>query len=149
MPHRAFASPFYRAAIVTALFTSMHAAMAADLTVTIENVLSGDGEVRVGVFDSPDSFPKKARVGKIIPAAQRDAAGRITLHFTDLPEGSYAVSAFHDKDGNAQLNKNLLGIPNEPYGFSGRGGASFGPPSFNDTSFDLPSSGAALTISIK
>jgi uncharacterized protein (DUF2141 family) len=56
------------------------------------------------------------------------------------------VSAVHDKDGNGKLTTNLLGIPTEPYGFTGQGSGWLGLPSFKKVSFNLPDEGAAITI---
>lgn len=50
-----------------------------------------------------------------------------------------AVSAHHDKNTNDKLDKNPLGIPTEPYGFSQNPKRGFGPPSFEEVLFDFPS----------
>lgn len=49
-----------------------------------------------------------------------------------------AVSAHHDKNSNDKLDKNPLGIPTEPYGFSKNPKRGFGPPSFEEVQFDFP-----------
>lgn len=43
--------------------------------------------------------------------------GRAVAEF-ELPAGEYAVVAFHDLDGDEDFDRNLIGIPSEPYGFS-------------------------------
>ena len=53
----------------------------------------------------------------------------LIVHFKDLPPGEYAAVAFQDVNGNGILDKNFLGIPKEPYGFSnGARGSASGPP---------------------
>lgn len=47
--------------------------------------------------------------------------------------GEYAIAAFLDTDNNEALSKNFLGIPTEPFGFSGASG--FGKPTFSEVSF--------------
>ena len=44
-------------------------------------------------------------------------AGRALAEF-ELPAGEYAIVAFHDLDGDEDFDRNLIGIPAEPYGFS-------------------------------
>jgi uncharacterized protein (DUF2141 family) len=39
-------------------------------------------------------------------------------HTFSLPKGEYAVSIYHDLNGNEKLDKNFFGAPTEPYGFS-------------------------------
>lgn len=124
-------------------------ALAADLVVTIGNIQDGSGQVLVGLFDSEAAFPKQAHQGRSVPAIQRDADGSIKVSFAGLPSGTYAVSAIHDKDMNGKLTTNLLGMPTEPYGFTGPGRGTFGPPAFPEVSFRLPDGGAAVTIQIK
>jgi len=38
--------------------------------------------------------------------------------FTDLHDGVYAVSVFHDENENQKLDKDFVGIPKEGYGAS-------------------------------
>lgn len=137
-------------ALAATLLTAFaQGALAADLAVTVANIQDGSGQVLVGVFDSAAAFPKHVYQGKSVPASQRDADGSVRVNFTGLPSGTYVVAATHDKDINGKLTTNLLGMPTEPYGFTGRGSGSFGPPAFEDVSFSLPPEGAAVTIAIR
>lgn len=49
-----------------------------------------------------------------------------------LPANSYAIDVYHDANSNKELDKNLVGIPKEKYGFSNNPKATFGPPNFKD-----------------
>jgi uncharacterized protein (DUF2141 family) len=131
------------------MFAGACNAQAADMTVTVENIQDDSGQVLIGVFDSPSGFLKEARFGKRIPAAERDGGGRITVTFPGLQEGTYAVSAIHDRDGNEKLTMNIVGMPSEPLGFSGKGNPTFGPPAFTDAAFSLPAHGAEISITVK
>ncbi len=106
------------------------AAMAADLTVRIGGITNTDGEIRVGLHDSPDGFPR----GRELLAGQSVAAepNGVSVMFNDLAPGRYAIAAFHDQNGDAALNTNLFGLPAEPFGFSQNAIGTFGPPSFDD-----------------
>jgi outer membrane protein len=54
----------------------------------------------------------------------------------DLPAGSYAMVLFLDKNNNGALDKNFMGIPNEPIAFSNQYRPK-GPPNFRQAQFTL------------
>ncbi len=122
---------------------------AADLTVVVHNVRSGEGQVMLGVFDNASSFPKNVARGLQVAAAARDASGRVTLVVRNLPPGSYALSAYHDLDANGRLNNNLLGLPSEPYGFSNNARGTLGPPSFQAAAFVVPEEGLTIELRVQ
>ena len=111
-------------------------ALAGDLTIEVSGVARDRGRIYVAVYDRAETFPISGRqlTGQILAPQDR----HLTVHFKDLPPGQYAAVAFQDTNGNGKLDKNLLGIPKEPYGFSNGARGSVGPPKF---------SAAAVTIS--
>ena len=129
--------------VASALILS--AAQAARVTVTIDGIHSTDGVILVALFDSADTFLHKVVNGQSA-TAQIPA---ITLVFENVQPGRYALSAFHDRNGNGKLDSGAFGIPKEPFGFSRDARAPFGPPSFDDAAFDVPAEGLALVIHLK
>lgn len=123
------------------------AAFAADLKVVVRNIQSPEGKIRVGVFADAATFPKTDQVlaGKVVDATP----GEATVVFAGLAPGTYAVSAFQDKNGDTRLNRNLFGMPTEPYGFSRGARGRTGPPSFDDAKFELGPAGAQTVVEIK
>ncbi len=65
-----------------------------------------------------------------------------------LPKGKYAVSAFHDANGNKKLDKNMMGLPTEKYGFSNDARGTFGPPSLSSQLFEV-SADTDISITLK
>ena len=55
---------------------------------------------------------------------------------SDIPEGTYAIAVFLDDNKNGFLDKNFIGIPQEPIAFS-RGYEPKGPPHFKQAEFTL------------
>lgn len=49
-----------------------------------------------------------------------------------LPAARYAIDVYHDENANQELDKNLVGMPTEKYGFSNNPSATFGPPAFKE-----------------
>jgi uncharacterized protein (DUF2141 family) len=130
-------------AIVLAAFYAI-AASAETLSVTVSNVKVGKGKVRVGLFNQENEFPD----GKIFKGEVAvSEKGVVTVVFKDLKPGIYAVSVFQDINGNKVIDKNFLGIPKEPYGFSGawKSGGS----SFDKSAFELKQGGAEISIKMK
>jgi outer membrane protein len=108
------------------------AASAGDLTISVSNP-PATGTVYALVFNSTDTFVDlrdPLRVG-ILPSGSTGS-----VHVAGLPAGDYAVVVYEDQNGNRQLDKNFIGIPREPLGFSNRHWPQ-GPPSFTRASFRL------------
>lgn len=132
-----------------ALASAPFNAHAAELTVLIDNVADDTGQVLVGLFDKAESFPKALLRGERVSASARDASGRVKVVFSGLAPGRYALSAFHDRDANGQLNSNMMGLPTEPYGFSRDARGNFGPPAFSDAALDVPEAGLTFTLRVQ
>ncbi|GGC73611.1 DUF2141 domain-containing protein [Undibacterium terreum] len=108
---------------------------AADITVNVKNLRSPNGALMLALFNSGEGFLQsdKQFSAQIISAAQQPAVAV----FKNVPAGRYAVTVFHDENGNGKMDKNLLGIPTERYGFSNNATGTMGPPSFEQAAFTL------------
>src|SRR5690606_17095923 len=96
---------------------------------------------RVALYASEADYRRTA----VRALEARPAPGRVALRFADLPAGDYAVAMYHDRNGNGKLDSNLVGIPTEPYGFSG-GGAAVGASSWREARIRLVPEGAAISV---
>jgi uncharacterized protein (DUF2141 family) len=111
-----------RAALVLGLTAC--AAEAADLTVQVEGAEQGQGTVLVGICAGSLDLNACAYRQSI-----QSPASSFEIVFPGLPEGSYAVAAFQDSNGDGTLNRDANGVPREPYAFSNGAGRT-APPSF-------------------
>ena len=136
------------AQVVLALSLALLAttAMAGELTIEVSGISPDRGKIYVAVYDRQDTFPTagQQRTGQILEATGQ----RLTVHFRDLPPGQYAAVAYQDLNGNGKLDKNFLGIPKEPYGFSNGARGSAGPPKFTAAAVTLNPDGTT-TIELK
>lgn len=64
-----------------------------------------------------------------------------------LEENTYAISLFIDMNGNGKLDKNLFGVPKEPYCFSRNFKPKLSAPNFEDCSI-LISKDTKLTLEL-
>jgi uncharacterized protein (DUF2141 family) len=118
--------------------------LAGDLTIEVSGVTPGHGQIYVAVYDRPETFPTagQQRTGRILEAS----AQSLVVHFEDLPPGEYAAVAFQDVNGNGRLDKNFLGMPKEPYGFSNSARGSAGPPKFSAAAVTLHPDGTTTIV---
>jgi len=118
-------------------------AAAADLEVAVEQVSGSNGKIKLMLFDREEGFRKedKARQVLTLPVA----GGTVSGTFRDLPPGRYAVIAYHDENGDGQLNRRFGMFPTEGYGLSNNKMPS-GPPKFKDAAFDVSEGGNRIDI---
>lgn len=120
---------------------------AGDVTVTVTGLRSDKGQVMACLTARADRFPQCARD----PHARsiKTAAGStVELDFGAVPAGRYAISLFHDENGNGRMDKRLA-IPREGYGFSRNAPVRFGPPSFERASFVVDAAGQHQNIRVR
>lgn len=122
------------------------AAHAFELRVEVLNVKAGQGQVNGGLYADPTQWMKAPLQGVRQPAAVAGAS--TVLVYRDLPAGSYALSLFQDLNDNGRLDRNPIGMPTEPYGFSRDAMGTMGPPSFADAALDLKAD-TTITITLR
>jgi uncharacterized protein (DUF2141 family) len=79
-------------------------------------------------------------------ALRANTAMKSEVVLTNLDPGPYAIILFHDENGNGKLDKNALGVPTEPYGFSNNVQGFLGPPAFEKAVMLVTSSDKAVRI---
>jgi uncharacterized protein (DUF2141 family) len=120
----------------------------ATLTVHITGARNAKGKIRAALFRGAEGFPNDASKAILTQAADVDPqTSGAQIVFTDLPAGVYAVSVFHDENMNQKLDKNFVGMPKEGYGASNNPKKKMGPPTFEETKFQL--SGTEQSLEIK
>ena len=102
------------------------------IEVIITDFESEDGQVLVGLYASEEDFLSsayKSQIAKIVN-------GQVSVQFTEIPDGIYAVSAFHDENEDENLNMFLGILPVEDYATSNNAPTKFGPPKWKDAKFE-------------
>lgn len=114
--------------------------------VTIKGFPDNSGNSYVAIYRSNDDFPVHGKQYKGIVASIKDKKAEV--NFSGLGSGKYAVAVFHDKNKNGKLDKNMLGIPTECYGFSNNARETFSAPSFTSASFEVKKN-VEISIQVK
>src|SRR5215467_2306170 len=132
------AAPLYASALT--------AAGAADLTVIVSGIRNESGLVSAGVFNSESSFAKAAEAFASFRIKATPGSVGFTVH--NLPPGQYAVTAYHDENGNGTLDFDPLGIPAEGYGVSNDARETLAPPRFARAAFEVQDQNKSITVNI-
>lgn len=104
-----------------------------DVEVVVSNINTQQGTIELAVFDKPQLFLQKNKSIKKYSKAVR--GNSIKIKVKNLPEGHYAISLYHDVNGDKECNLNVIGIPKEPYGFSNNFKPLYRQPNFEDCQF--------------
>lgn len=121
-------------------------AAAGDLRVMVSNVISDAGSVIVRVYDRAERWlgdEVYLRQSQDVSSARQ---GDTVTFQLSLPPGDYALSVFHDIDGDGRMARNFIGLPQEPAGLSNNARPRFGPPKWRDARFELRDAPAAQYI---
>ena len=132
-------------------------AQAGQLGIAVEQVRSDRGTIMIGLYDNAQAFDRavgsvdsKALLiepGRFAAITVRASAAKGTIvTFSDVRPGRYAVIAFQDENDNAKLDRNIFGVPTEPYGFSNNVRGLFGAPAFDRAAVAVDGSQSLIRI---
>ncbi len=132
-------------AIITTLTyqNSFSQKMNCKLTINVKNIKEMKGSLKYALYNSREKFLKDA----YIFGGAEIQNSTVTITVDSIVGGNYAVSVFHDKNNNDELDTNFIGIPKEPYAFSNNAKGMFGPPNFEQCRFLLENS-SEITIEL-
>jgi len=137
---------FYIAISFLTIFT-MHSSAQNQLKIHITNLELIEGEVMLRLTSNPEAFDNSSLENELL--ARKDVkAHEMDIVFTNLKDGTYAFALFQDLNENEKLDRKKFGIPAEPFAFSKNALGSFGPPKFDEASFEI-SGGGAHTQDVK
>ncbi len=104
---------------------------AEELTLELKNVNSDKGEMLIAIHNRAETFLKNEQ------KPFRQSINKLPIQnnqiIFEVPKGEYSITLFHDLNSNQKLDKNFLGIPTEPFGFSKNPRLFFGPPSYEES----------------
>jgi uncharacterized protein (DUF2141 family) len=117
------------------------------LMVDISGFPSSDGYAMVALTNSNESY-KGGEDAAIAKTKTMVVGQKAQVIFTNLPYGWYGISLYHDENNNGKMDKNMMGIPKEAYGFSNNAKGFFGKPDYKDVKFELKSSEKQIDIKL-
>ncbi len=114
------------AAVLSALVMTVHPAQAQTCAnVEVQNVRPEQGMLMVAAYADATGFSSKAPVAAL--QMRPGTAATMTFPLCGLTGSSVALTLFQDLNGNGKLDANVLGMPTEPWGASGKPAAMAAP----------------------
>lgn len=116
------------------LLFNTHSSEYSEVTVRVVNDDAEEkGLIFLAGFDNENDYPEDEK------ATLKDSTNWVNgVEFKlQLKKGRYSFVALHDVNENRQLDKNFLGIPTEPFGFSNDPTLIWGTPGFDKTSVNI------------
>ncbi len=107
----------------------------AQIEVIIENIKTDNGTLYIALYKAGPDFPDKEKRLDGGPVEIKDK--KASIKFNNLLAGSYAISTHHDLNSNRKVDKNFLGMPKEPYGFSNNLYGPFGKPDYKKATISV------------
>jgi len=116
------------------------------LDVTVDGTTETTGSIRVNLYASEDAFLEQEDVQA---EADIGSDGNSLVSFANLMPGTYAAVAYHDVNGNGQLDRGLFGIPLEPFGFSNGVVPVLSAPDFEDAAVMISDGLESIAITVR
>ncbi|MCF2496539.1 MULTISPECIES: DUF2141 domain-containing protein [Dyadobacter] len=116
------------------------------LNIEFTNIKKGQGKLWIAIYKPEEKFASKEKP-KIYRIVDVKGAAPQLVAF-DLAPGRYALAVYHDLNSNGVLDKNFVGIPKEPYGFSKNFRPKFSAPKFEDCEFVFKDPGQKINVKL-
>jgi uncharacterized protein (DUF2141 family) len=118
-----------------------------NIVVSLSNVSSNNGSVKVYFFTDADAFPTKINQAVKVVSVKA-LKGTTQIPVEGLASGNYALAIHHDENNDGKINTNFIGIPKEPMGVSNGAVGKMGPPKYKDAVISLRKNGGVVNIKL-
>lgn len=116
------------------------------LTLIINNLKSPNAPVIVGAYGTENEFPDpkdQLKEYKFTPNGNQ-----LIAKITNLKFGTYALAIYQDVNSNGKIDKNMIGIPTEPYAFSNNYRPKVKAPGFDNCKFEYDAKSNTVTMNL-
>jgi len=120
--------------LIILLLSFFNEVLNAQLVVKVTNIQTIEGFISYGLYDDPEVYLELEVQLKVDRFLVKDT--ELIFSIDSLPAGLYALSLFHDLNGDDIMQNNFFGIPVEPYGFSLNYRPIFRAPRFEESQFE-------------
>ena len=119
------------------------------VTVAISDLRNAKGVVRACMTRDPARFPKCRGDADAYSAIVDAHSGAITLRFSDVAPGRYAVALLHDENANGKADRAMGMMPKEGFGFSRDAKVQMDPPEFDAAAVEIDRAPRTLPIRMR
>jgi uncharacterized protein (DUF2141 family) len=114
------------------------------VTVVISALASTQSAVKLNFYNAADKFLQKDQQAFRM-VVKPEGKTEISIP-VELAPGEWAVALTQDTNDNGKLDKNMLGIPTEPYAFSNNVRPRLAAPKFEECKFTVSGPGKVVSI---
>jgi uncharacterized protein (DUF2141 family) len=119
-----------------------------DVKVVIKNIKKFEGNLSIEFYRNIENYTKGQNAFKKMYVPIKDLDQYETV-FKNVDETYYAVKVFVDTNGNKKLDRNLIGVRQEPYGYSGETDPVLREPTFDEAKVLTSKKDNTITIVLK
>jgi len=120
------------------LFICASTLKAQDTSVKVTGIRSQKGNIVINVFKDQESYDRELAYKKFTFNKKEVDKGMMKVKFL-LGQGIYGITLIDDENSNGKIDKNLIGMPKEGFGFSNFYMEKMKKPTFDDFKVDLKS----------
>jgi uncharacterized protein (DUF2141 family) len=137
--------------LIIVLFSSSAASIECSLQINIKGLKSDQGQLMIAVYFNEENFPDHEKTDRrFVYQLSGKNITNLKLKIPGFQQNKrYALAIYHDANSNNELDKNFLGLPMEIYTFSNNARGVFGPPTFEEASFELEQRQMIMTLDLE
>jgi len=117
-------------------------------SIKITGIKSAKGNIAIGVFKDQASFEKEKSFKNFIFDKKALVNGNLNV-VIKLEPGTYGLTLLDDENTNNKMEKNMIGLPKEGFGFSNFFLEKLKRPLFNDFKVNLNNNQNKVEIKVK
>ncbi|OXB02358.1 DUF2141 domain-containing protein [Flavobacterium pectinovorum] len=115
--------------------------------IRVSEIRSGKGQIILNVFKNNEDYQEE-KVSKKLVFEKKIENGSMIINCT-LEPGTYGITLIDDENKSGELNKNMLGIPKEGFGFSDFFMEKMKKPAFDDFKVNVINQNNKISIRVK
>ncbi|WKL49929.1 DUF2141 domain-containing protein [Flavobacterium pectinovorum] len=115
--------------------------------IRVSEIRSGKGQIILNVFKNNEDYEEE-KVSKKLVFEKKIENGSMIINCT-LDPGTYGITLIDDENKSGELNKNMLGIPKEGFGFSDFFMEKMKKPAFDDFKVNVKNQNNKISIRVK
>ena len=132
--------------LTSLLFFGFVESHAQTLNLKVSN-LKSTATLRIAFYKKENKFPDEGKFA-FAKEYKPTKTGDITVNFTDIPAGEYALAIYQDSNGNKKLDTNMVGYPKEPFGFSQNIKPRFSAPAYEECKIAFNANNTTFSIKL-
>ena len=129
---------------LTLFFSSLFLQAQNTIEVNMSGFTSNNGKAVIGFFVEEETFLRQPL--QSLSTIILDQKSSVT--FSNIPDGIYAISVYHDENDNGKIDLIMGMMPKEDTGTSNNPNTFMGPPKWKDAKFEIKN-GEVLSFDIK